>query len=181
MQRRSSQVNTQLMQLPKNSNPDFWDAGAALLTSCASKPTGRWSFYNIPQKEEDKIINIWISYSWTTEGRNRCRRRSNTQVITAFILTDNVDISAPFWTSHSFAVVSILPVVTTVLCGLNAKQTCKTSQESIKEVFYSTTNCLFFFLIHWPLNPFPPKLNFKPLFSKNTHVHSEHFVHWPQF
>jgi len=92
------------------------------------------------------------------------QRRSNTQVITAFILTDNVDISAPFCTSHSFAVVSILPVVTTVLCGLNAKQTCKTSQESLKEVFYSTTNCLFFFLIHWPLTPFPPKLKFKPLF-----------------
>ena len=72
----------------------------------------------------------------------------NTQVITTFILTDKVDISAPFCTSHSFAVVSILPVVTTVLCGLNAKQTYKNSQESMKEVYYSTTTYLFFFLIH---------------------------------
>ena len=36
-----------------------------------------------------------------------------------------VQISTPVWTSHSLAVVSMLPVATTVLCGLNWRHTCK--------------------------------------------------------
>lgn len=54
-------------------------------------------------------------------------------------LTDNVDISAPFCTSHNLAVVSILPVATTVLCGLNAKHTCE-PRYSTSLINYMYTN-----------------------------------------
>lgn len=47
-----------------------------------------------------------------------------TYYVKLLILTDNVETSAPFCTSHNFAVVSILPVATIVLCGLNATHTC---------------------------------------------------------
>lgn len=40
------------------------------------------------------------------------------------VLTARETSSCPVWTSHNLAVVSILPVATTELCGLKLRQTC---------------------------------------------------------
>lgn len=48
-------------------------------------------------------------------------------------LTANVLISCPFSISHNLAFESILPVASTVLCGLNARQTWKNKIASMSK------------------------------------------------
>lgn len=73
----------------------------------------------------------WKSMIWSrlSDPKNRTQARhviiTSSQYASQFcrILTVNVDNSAPVCTSHNLAVVSILPVATTVLWGLKPKHT----------------------------------------------------------
>ena len=82
-------------------------------------------YFECAKKGDRKFLHFKSADCLKALKKAKKKKITNKQLLIERKLTFKVANSVPFWMSHNFAVLSMLPVATMVLCGLNATHTFK--------------------------------------------------------